>query len=661
MDPVELAVAKVEARYVFDYNANTCFQNVWLKSQLRKKLSEGVWGDLGYVSQEFPGESYAMLRVRYLAPFLLVSPNTWEKSDGAEAAALVRQAELESAESKSSEASQSAQVTAGVSEHSSTERKRKASKASQSSKALPSKASLAKASLEKAAEEDLALEEAVKEVEEAKQAQVAAAQARAVEERVKVERLERAREIQRAAFVAAKAKEVAAIARDEAKKALAEAKLKADNDLEAMVNQLKFFPQLAGVSSIPLNLAQYSFLFCCMMRQSLMMNVILCLQHWTSVANLPPYETFGKLFTTTEQSTGMRLSPTPNPPMYMESSKMTLGAQLVVQTTRNIVGIVLDLRNLVLRGLEDDDHTAEFHGRFQVLYSICNQRQFSMSLIEAISSLGESPALFDLYRAVQMFENFCAGSDFVVFRQCFPLPQLPPMPYEKMTNKTAAQTRDFFLNIGMSPTLSDEMAIAQRRKDQFLGSSREEEWYAYLQSITQPGNIFQATRLLWSASFKTVCKWVKEPPSLASLESTSTFEELLPKWFGAHSTTRLEFTAAEDNDTQDLNEYILACGLDVGCEDPQQQILAFLLSQGKDSPLSSWSTTREKLPSLVLPFSVTIQEVRNHAYMIYTPSNTDSPLTHTLRRDGSWCVQFTKRSHSFAFTQSCWMLPQHTI
>ena len=469
-----------------------------------------------------------------------------------------------------------------------------------------------------------AAKKAAKEAAAAKvrEEEAALAEAMAEVERAAVAKKELEKKKAAAALeVQSKAKHVAEILRAEAKNALeiAELRRRAEKDLDSMVNQLKYFPQLDSVPNIPTQLALYSFLFCCLMRQTLMMDLLIYFGAWATAAKLPSHANFSVLFKDHQQTTAARLN-SEAPPLYLNCSKKTLAAQLIVQTVRNIVGIVFDLRRLIKAGDCEDDFSPEFHSHFQVMFSICDQRQFSMSVLEGIDGLGASPELIALYKSVQTFENFCGGSDFVVFRQCFPLPSLQPMPMDCLPGKTPKQTYDFFLNIGMSSRLSKDMLATSKMHDDLLRSGVKAEhkeaegWYKYLTLITssakEGGNIFDATRLVWSANFKTMCRWSKNPPTLESLNSTPAFEELLPSWFGADpATTRLQFSEREDFASEMLEDDIFACGLSMGYTQSQHQILAFLLA-GEGSALYDWIATRKPLQPLVLPFTTTIQKVR---------------------------------------------------
>lgn len=584
--------------------SNDFFMNVMFDMYAKRGLPSGA---LELLRKAHPTESEAQLRARYLCPFVPVPGQkgmAWERTEehqdaAAAAVGLEEQQRLEEQRMEEQRVAQ-AREEAALEQLEQEQRRRE----EQERRKRETKKAAKEAAAAKAREEEAALAEAMAEVEKT------AATKKEAE----------AKKAKEALAVKAKAEAVAEIARAEAKNALeiAELKRQADMDLDAMVNQLKFFPQLEGVTSIPIQLAMYSFLFCFLMRQTLMMDMLLYFGRWTLAAQLPPHAEFSALFKDHQQSTSERLG-RHTPPLYLNCSKKTMAAQLIVQTVRNIVGIVLDLRRLVVVGstTSEQDYSPEFHSHFQVMYSICSQRQFSMSLLEGIDVLGPSPELIALYKAVQMFETFCAGSDFILFRQCFPLPPLPPMVKDRLPGKTPQQTVDFFLNIGMSPMVSEEMtASAQARKklaESGVQQSKEAEaWFKYMQDIMAPGkNVFNATRLVWSANFNTLCRWYQNPPALETLNSTPIFEELLPSWFGADpSTTRLQFSHREDFATEVLEDSITAFGLSMDQTQSQHQILAFLLAQGEGSGLSDWSSTRTPLATLRLPFPITLQEVR---------------------------------------------------
>jgi len=486
------------------------------------------------------------------------------------------------------------------------EAKKKAKKAAEEQAAL------------RAREEDEALDKALKEVEMAEAAKQEAANK--------------------------KAKILADIVLEKTKNAMeiAELKRNAEKDLDAMVNQLKFFPQMENVPNIPVNLAMYSFLFCCLMRQTLMMDMLLYFGAWVQKADLPTYSNFSVLFKDHQQlSTAVRVA-SAVPPLYLNSSQMTVAAQLIVQTVRNIVGIVFDLRRLIKSGNCEEDYSPEFHSHFQVLFSICDQRQFSMSILEGIDSLGPLPELIGLYKSVQVFENFCAGSDFIVFRQCFPLPSLG-MPQATLPGKSPQQTYDFFLNIGMSPTLSKDMAATQKLHDDLAKSGKHskdaEMWFEFMQKITESDgpNIFDATRLVWQTNFTTISKWYVSPPTLESINSTPVFEELLPSWFGADPSKKLQFSEREDFATEALEDIIYACGLSMGQTQSQQQILAFLLSHGTGSAISDWISSRSPLPSLVLPFTTTIQKVSFSLRVPFFCTLSHAPPSLPMQRWNAVC------------------------
>lgn len=583
--------------------SNDFFMNVMFDMYAKRGLPSGA---LELLRKAHPTESEAQLRARYLCPFVPVPGQrgtAWERTDehqdAAAAAVLVaermevqRLEEERLAKAREEDALEQLEQRRREEQQRKREEQREAKKASK------------KAAAAKAIEEEAALAEALAEVEKAAAAKKEAAAKKAA---VALEQ-------------EAKAKAKAETARAEARSVMEVRVLRrqADMDMDAMLNLPKFFPQLGGVPNIPLQLAMYSFLFCCLMRQTLMMEVLLHFSRWVCMAKLPPAAKFSELFKNHDMRPSDRKALPP--PLYLNCSNKTAAAQLIVQTARNIVGIVLDLRKLVDVGskAEAEDYSPEFHSHFQVMYSICNQRQFSMSVLEGIDVLGPSPELLALYKAVQLFENFCGGSDFVVFRQCFPLPTLPTMTLERLPGKTAQQTQDFFLNIGMSPNASAEMSATQHAHKQLAESgvkqsSEAQAWYQYLQAlIGKPGetNIFDATRFVWRANFTTVCKWSKAPPALETLNSSPAFEELLPSWFGAEPGVKLQFTEREDFATQVLEDCIYACGLSLGKEESQSQILAFLLADGEGSALYDWSSTRAPLPPLLLPFTTTIQKVR---------------------------------------------------
>ena len=380
---------------------------------------------------------------------------------------------------------------------------------------------------------------------------------------------------------------------------LEELRLRSDTDLNSLVNSPKIIPQINGAENIPPLLSLYSFLHMAMIRQKLMINILFFYERWLRQASLPDYHLLRVLFLASENYPERVF-----PPFYKNSSTKTKGAFLIVQSIRNIVGIVLDLRRILTAGGE---FALEYHTNFQILYSVCNQRQFSMSILEGISLLGKSSELIDLYRAIVNFENFIQGSDLIVFRLCFRLFSLPSMDSltETLSNEKLA---DLFLHHGLISSSFSNINLHDVSGRVMFEWNNAKTAEAYYQSLSPTIKVVQS---VWKKNMDKCAQWHSSPPSKDDIHSTPEYESFLFSLVGSSRNFTTHYNVKWDNPVEHLESLIQACGLSFGQSGTQESVLSFLLSPSNTGLLSEMCSDMQ-YPSLIknLPFTKSIFKVR---------------------------------------------------
>jgi hypothetical protein len=223
------------------------------------------------------------------------------------------------------------------------------------------------------------------------------------------------------------------------------------SDPEARVAELqkrpKIFQPKHTIAPMSNRVAIFSFMLCCSMRENLMLNVLAAYAVWALSADLPPHLALRSIFTSHE-NTGIAVPL--QKPVYKNSSLATTGLVKIVQSLRNIVGSVFDLSHVLLCA-----NIFTFNSKLQLLYSICNLRQFSLLLLEGMENMTEaghlpSPQLLELYRRVAAFEQFVQGPDFALLCAFLPRPLLPAtMPAATIPSLPRCCPRDVFASLAL--------------------------------------------------------------------------------------------------------------------------------------------------------------------------------------------------------------------
>jgi hypothetical protein len=275
------------------------------------------------------------------------------------------------------------------------------------------------------------------------------------------------------------------------------------------------------------------------------------------------------------------------------------------------VGIVFDLRRILTSGVAS--FAAEYHSHFQILVGVCNQRQFSLSVLEGISLLGQSSELLELYKSFENFENFIQGSDFVVFRECFKLFPMPNLSHfsELIDHSGLA---DLFLHHAFQSSPFSELNVHEVVGKVMFSWNDETAARKYYDSLKPTVKIVLS---VWGKVLEKCSLWNSSPPSLESLNSSPEFEAFLSSLFGSPAEFKAQFDSEWDIPTENLENLIQGCGISCGQTGTQESILSFLLSRPLNGVLSDWTSSLTK-PVLFknLPFTRSIQQVRSLAEII---------------------------------------------
>ena len=445
-----------------------------------------------------------------------------------------------------------------------------------------------------------------------------AERAAAAKKKVEAKKLKKLREEEEDALLEAECAKAQAAAQELKDRAAAE------QLFQDLVNPRPFMAAKQDFAKLPLKMALLTFVLCCSMRNHLFLNALARFSAWTTAALLPPYEIFVHLFTAT---------PKDAPTSYHNSREKTSAAQLVVQVMRNMVS-VLELDSILS---SDEASGADYQLLYGLLYRSCERREGSLYLLSAMTTLGASKELLDLYEAVSMLENFVSGADFVMFRQAFPLPALPEAP-EWIPSRSEANPMDEILSVGLLP----------HDTKTFMIKTPSPAWSKYFLACKMPLNL---TRSLWTANKKQINKWscgIEALPTAEELGDNGGFKELLPLWFGTTYQRHPLFPNIKMHDTWKLIE---ACGMSMGVEDSKKSqplmYLTFLLCAPEAPPnrsaLQDFADTCPAFPHTDFPFSKTIFEVRASFFCLPLGFSLNSlPLSFLLALGPAVQVQVSR-------------------
>jgi hypothetical protein len=369
---------------------------------------------------------------------------------------------------------------------------------------------------------------------------------------------------------------------------------KADAALDALQKRPKIYMPKHDIAPMPNRMSIYSFMLCNSIRENLMLNILAAYAAWTiSLGPLfPPYSDLRIIFTSHE-NTGLVVPP--QKPLFMNSSSATTGLVKIVQSLRNIVGVVFDLSHILLT-----KNIFFFNTKFQLLYSICNLRQFSMLLLEGMEDLAQSghppcSKLLDLHRRVSSFEQFIQGPDFSLLCMCLPRPVLPAtLPATHIPPFPNSCPRDILSSL----VLMGPMEIVLH--------DLPAEWQTY-KNLCSP--VLSATKKLWLENGTYLKNWSvgKDVPSLKDIFDQPGSVEMAAGWFGGSQSLFNTLVQQTHGDAMEKAwEFIVGAGQSFGHDEEQECILALLLSP---SMLEAWSLEHEPQPILTFPFGLTIYEV----------------------------------------------------
>ena len=405
---------------------------------------------------------------------------------------------------------------------------------------------------------------------------------------------------------------------------------RADAALAQLQKRPKIYMPKHDIAPLPNRMAIYSFMLCCSMRENLMLNILAAYGAWVvSISSIfPPYNDLRTIFTV-HANTGLVVPP--QKPLFKNSSPATTGFVRIVQSLRNIVGVVFDLSHILL--------TADifvFNNKFQLLYSICNLRQFSMLMLEGMEALTESghppcPKLLELYKRVSAFEQFVQGPDFSMLCMCLPRPVLPaatPAPYIPAFPKSCP--RDILASLHLISNM------------EIVLHDLPAEWQTYKNLC---GPILGATKKLWLENGTYLKTWGvgKDVPDLGDIYDQPGSREMAAELFGGSADFFLSLVQqTHGNSMERAWQYIEVAGKSFNHDAEQECILAFVLSP---SILESWAVEHEYQPIHTFPFPLTIHEVR---FLI------PFPLPSFFLKSN--CALFSKPSSLHLFSSSLLLL-----
>jgi hypothetical protein len=377
---------------------------------------------------------------------------------------------------------------------------------------------------------------------------------------------------------------------------------RADEALAALTLRPKIYMPKHDVPPVPTRMAIYTFLLCCSMREKLMLNILATFSVWASSLGplFPPYNDMRTIFTSHE-NTGLVVPPLK--PYFKNSSVATVGFVRVVQSLRNIVGVVFDLTHVLF-----SSNIFVFNSRFQVLYSLCNSRQFSMLVLEGIEGLTESgsspcPLLLEIYRRVSAFEQFIQGPDFSLLCMCLPRPTLPDTPAPHIPLFPKSCPRDIISHLFLMGPL------------EIVLHDLPAEWQNY-KNLCSP--ILYATKKLWQENEKYLRNWSmgKDVPELDLIYDEPGSLEKAGEWFGSLDVFHSARKHLHGNAMETTWEFIVGAGASFGHDTEQECILALILSP---SILEIFAKEHVCEPIYAFRFPLTIQEVRYFFSLKHSP------------------------------------------